>query len=281
MDGSVIGDDAARKRGRKQQRPDPQESPVAEFAWRLCELKAAAGDPSYDRMRGEFGAVASKSALSAAARGKDLPSWETAWEFVRCLAVGVLGQDEEAVRREWLLHWESARTAKQPEPPEQVEPESVEPDPVEPVRRRWLKWLVAGAAAVAVVAGAVWFWWPEARPIPGDASLMLSETVPDGTEFPVRETFVKTWEVRNVGREPWDGRYLAQVFREGDAACTAPQRVSVGAVPPGETAALAVPVFTGDRPGRCKIAWKMVDEDGRQYFPEDLRPVFFDIQIGS
>lgn len=270
VDGSVIGDEAARKRGRKQQRPDPQESPIAEFAWRLCELKEAAGDPSYDRMRSEFGAMASKSALSAAARGRDLPSWETAWEFVRSLAVGVLGQDEDVVRREWSLRWESARTAKEPDP-----------EPVEPVRRRWPKWLVAGAVGVLVVAGVVWWSWPEERPIPGDASLMLSETVPDGTEFAMRQTFVKTWEVRNVGREPWEGRYLAQVFREGDAACTAPQRVSVGEVAPGDTVTLAVPVFTGEEPGRCKIAWKMVDEDGRQYFPEDLRPVFFDIQIGS
>ncbi|WP_233576275.1 NBR1-Ig-like domain-containing protein [Saccharopolyspora rhizosphaerae] len=273
MDGSVIGDDVARKRGRKQQRPDPQESPVAEFAWRLCELKEAAGDPSYDRMRTEFGAMASKSALSAAARGKDLPSWETAWEFARCLAVGVLGQDEDAVRREWSLRWEAARTAKDPEPdPPQ------EPSPAAPQARR-PKWLVAAVVVVLVVAGAVWWAWPEERPIPGDASLMLSETVPDGTEFATRQNFVKTWEVRNVGREPWEGRYLAQVFREGDAACAAPQRVSVGDVEPGSTVVLAVPVFTGEETGRCKIGWKMVDEDGRQYFPEDLRPVFFDIQV--
>ncbi|MDI2031917.1 NBR1-Ig-like domain-containing protein [Saccharopolyspora sp. TS4A08] len=268
MDDSVLGDDAARKRGRKQQRPDPQESPVAEFAWRLCELKESAGDPSYDRMRAEFGAMASKSALSAAARGKDLPSWETTWEFVRSLAVGVLGQDAETARREWSRRWEAARTVEEPEP---AEPPATRP--------RWLKWLVAGAAAVLVVAGVVWWTWPEERPIPGDASLMLSETVPDGTEFAAGENFVKTWEVRNVGREPWDGRYLAQVFREGDADCTAPQRVSVGEVAPGGTVQLAVPVFTGEKPGRCKLGWKMVDEDGRQYFPEELRAVFFDIRV--
>ena len=259
-----------RKRGRKQQRPDPRESPVAEVAWQPCELKAAAGDPSYDRMRAEFGAMASKSALSAAARGKDLPSWETTWEFVRSLAVGVLGQDEEAARREWSKRWESARTPLEPEP-----------EPPAPAPARWPKRLVAGVVVLLVAAGAVWWWWPEQRPIPGDASVMLSETVPDGTEFARGQDFVKTWEVRNVGREPWSGRYLAQVFRDGDARCTAPQRVSVGEVAPGETVVLAVPVFTGQEPGRCKIAWKMVDEDGRQYFPDDLRPVFFDIRIRS
>jgi hypothetical protein len=83
----------------------------------LWELKRAAGDPSYDRMRDEFGALASKSALSAAARGRHLPSWETTWEFVRVLAVGVLGQDETAARLEWRGCWEKAREPE-PEVPE-------------------------------------------------------------------------------------------------------------------------------------------------------------------
>lgn len=78
------------------------------FAHALWELKQAAGDPSYDRMRAEFGAVASKSALADAARGHRLPSWDITWEFVRPLAVGVLGQEPRAVRRAWRLKWEAA-----------------------------------------------------------------------------------------------------------------------------------------------------------------------------
>lgn len=101
-------DRPAGKRGRKQTRPDPADGPVARFAHELSELKRTAGDPSYDRMRARLGAAASKSALSAAARGKNLPSWDTTWEFVRSLAVVSLGQDEEAVRREWLVRWQRA-----------------------------------------------------------------------------------------------------------------------------------------------------------------------------
>ncbi|MEU8635585.1 NBR1-Ig-like domain-containing protein [Amycolatopsis sp. NPDC048633] len=119
------------RRGRIALGPAEETGPVAGFARRLWELKRAAGDPSYDRMRDEFGALASKSALSAAARGRHLPSWETTWEFVRVLAVGVLGQDETSARLEWRGCWEKAR-----------EPE---PEVRETGRRRWA--LVPGAGA--------------------------------------------------------------------------------------------------------------------------------------
>lgn len=106
------------KRGRRAVRPDPADGPVAEFAHRLWELKDAAGDPSYDRMRDELGAAASRSALSAAARGRELPSWETTWEFVRCLAVSRLGDNEAVVRADWRARWSAAReaAARAPEP---------------------------------------------------------------------------------------------------------------------------------------------------------------------
>lgn len=96
------------RRGRKHIVPDAGAGPVARFARALLDLKREAGDPSYDRMRTELGAVASKSALSAATRGRSAPSWPTTWEFVRSLAVIGLGRDEETVRREWLARWEEA-----------------------------------------------------------------------------------------------------------------------------------------------------------------------------
>ena len=105
--------DQPRKRGRRARRPDPDDGPVAAFAHALLTLKESAGDPSYDRMRVEFGAMASKSALSAAARGVVLPSWETTWEYVRSLAVTALGQDEQETRNAWRARWESARAAEE------------------------------------------------------------------------------------------------------------------------------------------------------------------------
>ncbi|MCI2419236.1 hypothetical protein MOQ72_17455 [Saccharopolyspora sp. K220] len=43
---------------------------------------------------------------------------------------------------------------------------------------------------------------------------------------------------------------------------------------------LSVPVEAGDAPGRCKIAWKMVDENGVLFFPASaLRPIYFEVAV--
>ncbi|SFQ73355.1 NBR1-Ig-like domain-containing protein [Amycolatopsis rubida] len=104
------------RRGRKHIVPDAGAGPVARFARALLDLKREAGDPSYDRMRTELGAAASKSALSAATRGRSMPSWPTTWEFVRSLAVTGLGRDEETVRRAWLARWEEAAEGQPADP---------------------------------------------------------------------------------------------------------------------------------------------------------------------
>ncbi|ROO90401.1 Ig-like domain-containing protein [Actinocorallia herbida] len=101
--------DGRGRRGRKAQRPDPEEGPVPAFADRLWRLKREAGDPSFAEMCGRMGAAASKSTLAAAAQGRTLPSWGTTWEFVRVLAVDRLGRDPERTEREWHEDWLRAR----------------------------------------------------------------------------------------------------------------------------------------------------------------------------
>jgi hypothetical protein len=43
---------------------------------------------------------------------------------------------------------------------------------------------------------------------------------------------------------------------------------------------ISVTVRTPDKPARCKIFWKMVDEQGRMLFPAK-RPVFLDVRVGD
>ncbi|MEV0680262.1 hypothetical protein AB0I60_27475 [Actinosynnema sp. NPDC050436] len=139
------------RRGRVAKAPEG-DHPAAAFARRLWELKQRAGDPSYDIMRKDYGALASKSALSAAARGAQLPSWDTTWEFVRSLAVGVLGQDEHHARTQWRRWWDEAAVA--------VPAASVEHPPASPRTGRRGGWVLAVVAATATGVLLVTALWP-------------------------------------------------------------------------------------------------------------------------
>ena len=263
------------RRGRVAQGPVADTGPVAAFARRLWELKRAAGDPSYDRMRDELGALASKSALSAAARGKHLPSWETTWEFARVLAVGVLGQDETAARLEWRGCWEQARE------PSGVVEKAAEPGPS---RGRWAAYGLAAAVAIVLVAALALLFGgafsSEEPAAAGDVSEFVADvTVPDGTPVPAGSRFVKTWELRNAGSVGWIGRYLVRSGSFGSPGeCRTPARVPIPYTAPGEHVRISVDVQAPPAAGHCQVYWKMADSEGHLLLP-DARAVFFSVRI--
>ncbi|MGH8999460.1 MAG: NBR1-Ig-like domain-containing protein [Acidimicrobiia bacterium] len=262
------------KRGRRQGVVDPAAGPVAELAHELAMLKLAAGDPSYDQMRRDLGAQASKSALSAAARGADLPSWETTWEFVRCLAPA--GTDLHELRSEWRGRWESARDTTDVPGSDGLRAADE--------RKSLSRWTaIAAPVAVVVVGLGAWFVVrgdddAPAPPLPGDSTFFVGDvTVPDGTEVDPGETFVKVWELRNSGRVPWEGRYFQrQPDSQGD--CRSVGRFPVPATQPGEPVRVGVTVIAPAQPGRCKVYWKMVDEQGRMFFP-DRRAMYYQVVV--
>ncbi|SEF85636.1 Ig-like domain-containing protein [Nonomuraea solani] len=300
------------RRGRKPIRPNPESGPVALFAHRLWELKAQAGDPSFADMASRMGAAASKSSLAAAARGSALPSWETTWEFVRVLAVDRLGRDADEVRREWRAYWEQAAAteneAGMPETAGQTpEPPTRPSDPSNPSadtttgpttgsptgssgRRLTLLAAVTGVAGLA----AVLLGWvmplvmenakstPTNQPTPAQPSAPRDDsafegdvTFPDGSVVKKGAEFDKVWRIRNAGNVPWQGRYLT---RMNDTPCKAPKRVGIGPVLPGETVDITVRVRASDKPGRCKIFWKMTDEDGSPLLAAK-KPIFLDVTV--
>ncbi|GDY33541.1 NBR1-Ig-like domain-containing protein [Gandjariella thermophila] len=294
--------DQQRKRGRRARRPDPGAGPVAAFAHALLTLKESAGDPSYDRMRVEYGAMASKSALSAAARGDVLPSWETTWEFVRSLAVAGLGQDEQETRRAWRVRWDAARGAEESgraggEPVSGTDGSghATSPD----VSRRARRWpvLVAAAAVAAVVAVTVDVLLggppshstapagPEGSserslPIPGDASRLDEDvTYPDGSTVWVNQRFTKTWRLTNTGTVSWHGRFLQrQAPLDGLDVCHSAARVPVPDTAPGASVLVSVPVQAPGTPGTCQVFWKMVDAQGRLFLPQ-YSGIFFKVTV--
>lgn len=260
------------KRGRRQALPDPAAGPVAEFAHALATLKIEAGDPSYDRMRTELGAAASKSALSAAARGHEFPSWETTWEFVRSLSPP--GSDLDQLRRRWRDRWDAVRAGSG----RRGTPAAA------PARRSDRRVMAVGLVIGATVGGLLWLLvaagGTPAPPIDGDASSAVDVTFPDGSVVAAGEPFVKTWELRNAGTVPWTGRYLERLPGSEGAACRTPDRVPVPPTQPGARVRVSVTVEAPPGPATCKVYWKMVDADGRVFFPKG-RPLFFLVTVGG
>ncbi|GII92206.1 NBR1-Ig-like domain-containing protein [Sinosporangium siamense] len=296
------GGDTGAPRGRKPVRPDPRSGPVALLAHRLWELKDEAGAPSFAEMSSRLGAAASKSSLAAAARGQVLPTWETTWEFVRVLAVDRLGRDAEEVRREWRGHWESARVESE-EP--SVSPEAVaapsavtpEPAPVAGKRgsRAMLLALVSAGAVVGVVGGVLTFGnlagtpsgtpsgrevqaeaVPRTETVPQDDSAFVGDiTIPDGTKVERGQTFTKVWRLKNTGGTHWKKRFMT---RTNNTPCEAPERVPVPATKPGETVDIKVDVKAAREPARCKIFWKMTNEEDVPVFA-GKNPIFLDVTV--
>ncbi|GAB3479474.1 NBR1-Ig-like domain-containing protein [Nocardiopsis coralliicola] len=327
---------AGPKRGRRAQRPDPGSGAAAAFACALLELKEAAGDPSYRSMREVHGAAASPSALSAAARGIHVPSWEVAWEYARSLAVEVLDRDEGEARSYWRQRWERARDAERretaaaragappepaadaaaavpagtaggqappPGPPTDAAPRSAAGASGGPAAARPLLHGVRGAAALvgAVLLGCALtlyavqtfggapfgeqragaFTAPEdTPPLPGDESRLDADvTYPDGTEVAADSHFTKTWRLANTGSVPWRDRALQRLPPLGGVdTCATEERVPIPDTEPGTAVDISVEVRAPSEPTRCKVYWRMVDHQGRLFFPKNTG-IFFDVSV--
>jgi hypothetical protein len=108
-----------------------------------------------------------------------------------------------------------------------------------------------------------------------DSAFERDVTYPDGSVVRAGERFDKTWRIRNAGNVHWHDRYLT---RMNDTPCKAPKRVAIGPVRAGESVDITVRVRAPDSPGRCKIYWKMTDEDGAPLLA-DKRPIFLDVTV--
>ena len=116
--------------------------------------------------------------------------------------------------------------------------------------------------------------------VPGDDSRFVADvTVPDGSRIPVDADFVKTWEIRNVGSAVWENRLLQREGpTEGPGLCSSGPRVPIPRTPPGASVQISVRFRAPRLPGSCYTEWKMVDAEGRYFFP-NKGSLYMDIQI--
>lgn len=110
-------------------------------------------------------------------------------------------------------------------------------------------------------------------PLPGDRSRFVADvTIPDGTVMPPGFAFLKVWRLQNVGSVTWVGR---QIGRRGAASGHgiphSPMRVAIPRTEPGDMVDIVVPMRAPLLPATAQAHWKMVDGEGRLYFPDRYR----------
>jgi len=95
----------------------------------------------------------------------------------------------------------------------------------------------------------------------------------------VKQQFVKTWEIENVGIVPWIGRYLT---RQGPPTAqgrlTSPERTQIPYTEPGQRCVVSVELTAPDTPGSCYAEWKMTDATGRFLLPQQ-KPVYVSVDV--
>jgi hypothetical protein len=279
------------------------------FARVLCELREAAGTPSFRTMSGRSHAI-SHTTLHEAVKGNRLPSWATTVEFVKAC-----GADPADFRERWeqataALPRASALTLD-PDPiaadDEPTVPVNEAVDLVAPPRRRWL-WVAAVSLTVVVLAasGATWSLTHDAHAAPrstpgptaadcpvrqqnpppvapandGDRAAYVADlTMPDCSHVARGQSLRKVWRFKNAGSVPWRGYSLHRIdLPQQRDQCQTISDVPVADTAPGDLVDISVEVTTPARAGFCFVRFKMVDAQGRVAFPGS-RPVNFQVLV--
>jgi DNA-binding Xre family transcriptional regulator len=122
-----------------------------------------------------------------------------------------------------------------------------------------------------------------------DASGFVADmTYPDNSMVTVGQVFEKVWEIKNLGKQVWQGRKLVcvdeflQVSRHGEeedelamrlpiqerGLITLVREVAIPTTQPNDNVRLAVSFRAPEYPGSMISFWKMQDAEGELCFPE-------------
>jgi transcriptional regulator with XRE-family HTH domain len=106
-------------------------------------------------------------------------------------------------------------------------------------------------------------------PLPGDATTFVADITPDAVIMPPGFRFQKIWRIRNSGTVPWAGRWLRRLGPPaGLGIPSSPLRVEIAVTLPGQTVDITVPMRAHQHAGTAEVHWKMVDDNGYEFFPD-------------
>jgi Tol biopolymer transport system component len=111
-------------------------------------------------------------------------------------------------------------------------------------------------------------------------TLIADMTIPAGTRFASPQPFTKIWRVKNSGTCTWTPtHYLLRFGEEGEQMGGAPFVRIPGAIQPGATVDLALPLVAPETPGRHVSHWKVFGRDGNAVPGPDGNPVTLTVDI--
>jgi transcriptional regulator with XRE-family HTH domain len=110
------------------------------------------------------------------------------------------------------------------------------------------------------------------RAVPGDASAFVGDTIPHGTLMQPGQFFEKTWQVRNSGTVPWEGRRLErQGPLTGPGLISSARYVEIPGTRPGQVAEITAPLKAPTYDCTSIAYFKMVDAEGALCFPDSYQ----------
>lgn len=100
---------------------------------------------------------------------------------------------------------------------------------------------------------------------PCDKASLVTETIPDGTEFLIDEGFTKVWTIRNDGSCTWNSAY--QIYLVSGENMGGPAAVSLtqGTVAPGQTVAVTWNMIAPHDPGTYRGTYKLKNASGQTF----------------
>lgn len=105
-----------------------------------------------------------------------------------------------------------------------------------------------------------------------------AETIPDTTILPPRESFVKTWTLRNMGTCTWTPDYALVFIKDEQMGGTSPSPIGE-TVPPDSTIQLFLPQTAPQEPGAHQGFWKLRSSNGQDFGLGDAADVAFWVKI--
>jgi len=107
---------------------------------------------------------------------------------------------------------------------------------------------------------------PTADPnLPCNLAEFVSESVPDGSQFFPGSVFTKTWTLRNAGSCVWTTAYQLEYVSGNIPDILSLQKLTNGAVAPGQTLTLMLNIPLPYEPGDYRADFKLRDAQGVQF----------------